>query len=360
MTYVEASPIPNILLNLCDYPQEWDISRAKHSDALDAVLDSLGSQLVPPEFYQTSADSSLFGSQPGSDNEQTHAGAKGLFSDPSVATNNTTTSKGPPSPISHMRSGNANGVATTTAQAKLSTSPVSPSATLKRSDPIRKLSADLNASLAAKGKGKSKVSGSQIRKEDRKYWKTLRDFVDDQSIDETLELIESDRVALEVCWSISRFDPSVLIQNSCFFQQNVLAKTDDYPEILTRTINSVQASLSTPEPDDPGSLKLVQDIIIAQEKLVRSMASVLENLASHYDNMATALKESENGEAFTEEELFGESSGCVFFVVGVARLTKECLVMKRDTEELPAIMSEMERDMKAIEGFQYVCYCFSA
>jgi len=34
--------------------------------------------------------------------------------------------------------------------------------------------------------------------------------------------------------------------------------------------------------------------------------------------------------------------------------------MNRDTEELPAIMSEMERDMKAIEGFQYVCYCFSA
>jgi len=41
------------------------------------------------------------------------------------------------------------------------------------------------------------------------------------------------------------------------------------------------------------------------------MASVLENLASHYENMATALKESENGEAFTEEELFGEFSGCV-------------------------------------------------
>jgi len=102
-----------------------------------------------------------------------------------------------------MRSGNANGAATTTAHARLSTSPVSPSATLKRSDHIRKLSADLNASMVAKGKRKS---GSQIRKEDRKYWKTLRDFVDDQSIDETLELIESDRVALEVCWSISRFD----------------------------------------------------------------------------------------------------------------------------------------------------------
>jgi len=48
------------------------------------------------------------------------------------------------------------------------------------------------------------------------------------------------------------------------------------------------------------------------------------------------------------------------FVVGVARLKNQFLVMNRDTEELPTIMSEMERDMKAIEGFQYVYYCSSA
>lgn len=35
----------------------------QRADALDGILESLGSQLVPPDFHQASADSSLFGSQ---------------------------------------------------------------------------------------------------------------------------------------------------------------------------------------------------------------------------------------------------------------------------------------------------------
>lgn len=50
----------------------------------------------------------------------------------------------------------------------------------------------------------------------------------------------------------------------------------------------------------------MQDIVASQENLVRSMAIGLENLASHYDNMANTLKESESGEAFSDEELVGE------------------------------------------------------
>ena len=87
--------------------------------------------------------------------------------------------------------------------------------------------------------------------------------------------------------------------------QDILGKTDDYPETLTVTINSILASLPIPEPDDPGALKRVQEVVIAEENLVRSMAAVLENLANHYDGMASALKESENGEAFSQEELQG-------------------------------------------------------
>jgi len=33
------------------------------------------------------------------------------------------------------------------------------------------------------------------------------------------------------------------------------------------------------------------------------MAGVLENLASHYDNMAGALRETEKGEVFGDEDL---------------------------------------------------------
>ncbi|KAN0093237.1 Autophagy-related protein 17 [Tylopilus felleus] len=43
--------------------REWDAIRTERTSALDTVLESLGAQLVPPGFHQTSSDSSLFGSQ---------------------------------------------------------------------------------------------------------------------------------------------------------------------------------------------------------------------------------------------------------------------------------------------------------
>jgi hypothetical protein len=41
------------------------------------------------------------------------------------------------------------------------------------------------------------------------------------------------------------------------------------------------------------------------------MAAHLESLASHYDQMATALRESEAGEEFNDEDIHGV---CSFFV----------------------------------------------
>jgi autophagy-related protein 17 len=35
-------------------------------------------------------------------------------------------------------------------------------------------------------------------REDRKRWKTLRDFVDERAIEDVLETVESDRSALDV------------------------------------------------------------------------------------------------------------------------------------------------------------------
>jgi len=43
--------------------QEWDIVRSQRVTALDNILEALGAQLVPPDFHQTSTNSSLFGSQ---------------------------------------------------------------------------------------------------------------------------------------------------------------------------------------------------------------------------------------------------------------------------------------------------------
>ena len=87
--------------------------------------------------------------------------------------------------------------------------------------------------------------------------------------------------------------------------QDILGTTDDYPETLNVTISNIELSLPFPSPDGPSTLQNVQEVVEAQENLVRAMASVLENLANHYDGMATALKESENGEVFSGEELQG-------------------------------------------------------
>lgn len=43
--------------------QAWDSKRSERITALDALLDSLGSQLVPLALHETASDSSLFGSQ---------------------------------------------------------------------------------------------------------------------------------------------------------------------------------------------------------------------------------------------------------------------------------------------------------
>ncbi|KAG8860805.1 autophagy protein 17 [Serendipita sp. 411] len=46
-----------------DQLKAWDQKRKERTGALDVLLDDLGSQLVPPSFYETTSGSSLFGSQ---------------------------------------------------------------------------------------------------------------------------------------------------------------------------------------------------------------------------------------------------------------------------------------------------------
>lgn len=93
---------------------------------MDIILEDLGSQRVPPDFYQTVDDSSLFGSQ--------HSENKTL----------------------------PNGLAAH-----------SPSDTLR-------------------------VPPEQKVKLDKRSWKTLRDFVDDHTIEDILETMENNRNALDV------------------------------------------------------------------------------------------------------------------------------------------------------------------
>ncbi|KAF8896239.1 autophagy-related protein 17 [Infundibulicybe gibba] len=218
--------------------QTWDALRTKHTDSLEKMLESLGSQLVPPEFHQNSADSSLFGSQR---SDQVENGS----------------------------------------------SPV-----------IDRISVSPQRSLSSTVRG--------IRKEkkhsDRKGWKTLRDFVDDQAIEDILETIENERISLE----------------------DVLIKTEDYPETLTSAIRSIRSSLPHCSPAIS-----VEGMLTVQDTARTSMAVHLESLASHFEQMAGALQDSEAGETFSEEDLQD---------------------MNRDTEELPSIMAELEESATLIES----------
>jgi hypothetical protein len=140
----------NHLLCYCSTIQAWDTLRVKHSDALDNILESLAAQLVPPDFHQSnSTDSSLFGSQHsdeaaevGGDGERPKSSARSLS-------------------VSH-----------------------SPSSTLRNGLQI--------------GNPTARRTEGMGRQTDRGLWKTLRDFVDEQGIEDVLETIENDRLGLDV------------------------------------------------------------------------------------------------------------------------------------------------------------------
>lgn len=117
--------------------QDWDASRSRNTDTLDAVLESLGTHVVPPKFHENASGSSIFFNPASeSETEEPH--------------NVPAPDHSPTLTIRHSNDGVA--------------------------DPSRKA-----------GKQKS----------DKSRWKTLRDFVDERAIDDALETIESERNQLE-------------------------------------------------------------------------------------------------------------------------------------------------------------------
>lgn len=226
---------------------------------MESILESLGGQVVPPDFHETSADSSLFGSQHSDDEEDAII---------HIPNQSKSSSGGLVSPSS------------------------SPSSTLRRPSSI--------IQDRGKGKGKNAEERKKRAKADRSRWKTLRDFVDDRAIEDILETVENDRNSLEVRLSSPSMLPPSHSAHS-YFAQDVLNKTADYSSSLRNTITSLRESLPTP-PQIP-ILTQVQDILIAEDTVIASMAEKLESLAGHYDGMAAALKDSEAGEVFGDEDL---------------------------------------------------------
>lgn len=82
------------------------------------------------------------------------------------------------------------------------------------------------------------------------------------------------------------------------------------------------------------------------------MAGLLVNLASHYDQMAGALKDTESGEVFSEGEMWSKSFLC--YNSSTIFMLLCAIAMNRDTEELPRIMADMEQHSHNIENDQWV------
>lgn len=127
--------------------------------------------------------------------------------------------------------------------------------------------------------------------------------------------------------------------------QDVMSTTYDYPETLSTTVSSIRDSLPVSNAPPP-----VESLLVSQEKTTTEMASHLESLASHYDQMAGALHDSEAGIAYSEEEMQGRYNVALSPFRG--HTNANFAAMHRDTDELPAIMAELEEDVRSVQEAQ--------
>ena len=116
-----------------------------------------------------------------------------------------------------------------------------------------------------------------------------------------------------------------------------------YPDTLTSAVTSIRDSL-------PTSLGFpsIQPIVSTQEITTTAMAKHLESLASHFEQMESTLNDCEAGEELSEEDLRGMDIRLTISFV----ITYHDPEMNRDTDELPAIMAELEESVNVIQEAQ--------
>ncbi|KAG8747338.1 autophagy protein 17 [Ceratobasidium sp. 414] len=142
-----------------------------------------------------------------------------------------------------------------------------------------------------------------VADQDRRKWKTLRDFIDERSIEDALERIEEERLQLD----------------------DSLAKTYDFPHTLAAQISGIQDSL--PQLSSEPVLAVVHRIMTEQDALVRAMAEDLEGIARHFGQVRDAMKVEEDGGAINSEDL-----------------------KKQDTEELTAVINDIDQSGQTVEA----------
>ncbi|KAH6909015.1 autophagy protein Apg17-domain-containing protein [Coprinopsis sp. MPI-PUGE-AT-0042] len=274
--------------------KEWDTERAKSTDALEAILDSLGHQVVPPDFHETSAASSIFGSQHSDDEGDVELSA------------------GPKSPLANGRKPAINGVPP---------SPVSPAATIRRNSNNAKASADV---------------AEQASQPDRSRWKTLRDFVDDRAIEDILETIENDRNHLE----------------------DIINQTDDYPSSLRRTVGSLREihdSIASQETFIASMAEKLDSLLLHFDQMAEALKDCEAGVLFGEDDLGAMDRDTEElpvimtelGEA--EKHVADAHEG----LVGKRKMSRESLDhltrVLNDLDELGDIMGEMLNMQDSVE-----------
>ena len=125
-----------------------------------------------------------------------------------------------------------------------------------------------------------------------------------------------------------------------------MSTTYDYPETLSTTVSSIRDSLPVSNAPPP-----IESLLVSQERTTTVMARHLESLASHYDQMANALHDSEAGIFHSEEEMQGRCTMDPSVIIR-GHTNTNFVAMHRDTDELPAIMAELEEHVHSIQEDQ--------
>jgi autophagy-related protein 17 len=79
--------------------------------------------------------------------------------------------------------------------------------------------------------------------------------------------------------------------------------TSDYSEAIHENLLAIRSSLPVQQ---LSSMPMITELLNSQEATTTALAEHLESLAVHYDKISEALKDSEAGEPFGEEDLQGQ------------------------------------------------------
>ncbi|KAG9126768.1 autophagy protein 17 [Ceratobasidium sp. 392] len=152
--------------------------------------------------------------------------------------------------------------------------------------------------------GRGDHEKNTVADQDRRKWKTLRDFVDERSIEDALERIEEGRLQLD----------------------DSLAKTYDFSRALSAQISGIQDSL--PQLSSEPILAVVHRLMTEQDSLVHAMAEDLEGIARHFGQVRDAMKVEETGGVINSEDL---------------------KILEQDTEELVAVIGDIDQSGRTVE-----------